>query len=145
MNALSWARSSCVSAPQARRISRTFGVSRIASSRCSTVMNSWRASRALWNASFRQYSSSLLSTSDLFHGAQQRVLMLSRVSRHLGHLGFRNFKREYAAHSFAPSMHFEHDARRRRAVHAKDALEDVDHEFHRREVVVQQHHLEERR
>ena len=62
MNSLSSLRSRATSAPHARRISRTFGVSMIASSRCSTVMNSWRASRAAWKASFRQISSSLLNT-----------------------------------------------------------------------------------
>src|SRR5262245_35417986 len=65
MNSLSSLRSRAASAPQARRISRTLAVSMIASSRCSTVMNSWRASRADWNASFRQISSSLLSTGAL--------------------------------------------------------------------------------
>src|SRR5690348_18075857 len=118
--------SSCLnfvsSAPQARSTSRTFGVSRIASSRCSTVRYSCRASRAWVKALLRQYSSSLDSTSagsfrrlEYGHGhyvprafarpsgflqrTHERVLVIPRVGGHLGHLSFGILVRKDPAHA----------------------------------------------
>src|SRR5512145_1750276 len=141
-NSFSSLRRRVASAPQARRISRTFGVSMIASSRCSTVMNSWRASRAPWKASFRQISSSLLNTvSGLFHGAEQRMLVLAGVRHHLRHLGLRNLVSEHSADSLAPRVDFEHHPGRGRSIHAEDVLQNVHHELHWRVVVIEEDHL----
>ena len=59
MNSLSSRRRRARSVPHAFNVSITVGVSSNASNRCSTVMNSCRSSRARWNASFKQYSSSV--------------------------------------------------------------------------------------
>src|SRR6187549_367583 len=126
------------SAPQARRISRTLGVSRMDSSRCSTVRNSWRASRALAKASFRQNSSSCDNTFAtprplnlcLFERAHQRMVMVARVGGHQGHFGFRYFICEHTADAFALRMYLEHDACRSQTVHTEELLEHVDDELH---------------
>src|SRR5690606_21299378 len=51
----------------------------------------------------------------------------------------------HAAHSFAPSVNLQHNARGRRAIHAEDAFQHIHDELHRRVVVVQQDHLIKRR
>src|SRR5579864_507401 len=163
--------SSCLnfasSAPQARSTSRTLGVSRIASSRCSTVRYSWRASRAWWNASLRQYSSSLDSTSAapfsqigafhkrirsapgytlcLLERTHQRMLVVARVGRHLRHLSFGDLICEDPAHTLTLGMYLEHDARRGRTVHGEELLQHVDHKLHGSVVIVQQHNPVQRR
>src|SRR5512143_430678 len=100
-------------------------------------MNSWRASRADWKASFRQTSSSLLSmASGLLHRAEQRVLVLPGVTGDLGHLGFRDLVRDHAAAALAAGVDLEHDAGGGGPVHPEYVLEHVHHERHRGVVVV---------
>src|SRR6187549_1366149 len=142
------------SAPQARRISRTLGVSRIDSSRCSTVRNSWRASRALAKASLRQNSSSCDNTfatsrplehpesqSGLLERAHQRMMMVTGVGGNQGNFGFRYFICEHTTDAFALRMYLEHDASRSHSVHTEELLQDIDDELHGRVIVVEQHHL----
>src|ERR1039457_6770512 len=69
------------------------------------------------------------------------MLMLSRICDHLSHLGFGDFISEDSAHSFALSMDLQHNPRRFDAVHGKEPLQDVDHEFHGRVVVIDQQYL----
>src|SRR6187397_1629840 len=142
------------SAPQARRISRTFGVSRMDSNRCSTVRNSWRASRALAKASFKQNSSSCDNTfatsrpldhpesqSSLLERAHQGMMMVTGVGSNQGNFGFRYFICEHTTDAFALGMYLEHDACRSHTVHTEELLQDIDDELHGRVIVVEQHHL----
>src|ERR1700676_2290177 len=69
------------------------------------------------------------------------MLMLSRVRDHLSHLGLRNLISKYPTHSFTLGMHLQHNASCFRAVHRKEALQDIDHELHRSVVVIDQHNL----
>src|SRR5690606_11894554 len=85
------------------------------------------------------------SISSLFHRAEQRMLMLAGVGGHLSDLGFGDLERKHAADALSLGMNFEHDARRRRPIHCKNALEYVDDELHRSVVVVQQYDLVQRR
>src|SRR5690554_1132291 len=70
-------------APQARSTSAAEALSSNASSRCSTVMNSWRLERATVNAVFRVSSSSLLSMAVPL--SPLRACIGSFVVRHLQH------------------------------------------------------------
>src|ERR1700688_345326 len=67
--------------------------------------------------------------------------MLSRVRDHLGHLGLRNLISKDPTDSFTLGMHLQHNASCLGAVHCKEALKDVDHEFHGSVVVIDQHDL----
>src|SRR4029450_7627186 len=89
-------------APHARKTSAAVGLSSSASSRCSTVMNSWRFWRASTNAMCRLTSSSwaIISlpflaflVSRLFHYTLQRMLVLSGVCRDLLDFGGGNVAR----------------------------------------------------
>ena len=56
----------------------------------------------------------------------------------LRHFGFSHFVGEDPAFADSVLMHMHHDLVRRLGVLVEEALEDVDHEFHRRVVVVEQ-------
>src|SRR6185312_16660772 len=73
------------------------------------------------------------------------MLMLSRIRDHLSHLGLRNLISKDPTDPLAFGMHLQHNASRFGSVHRKEALQDVDHELHGSVVVVDQHHLVERR
>ena len=95
------------------------GVSRIDSSRCSTVRNSWRASRALAKASFRQNSSSCdtLQPPTKHSGSPPSCTAADddghvRRSVTWATLVSAISIREHTADAFALGMHFEHDASR---------------------------------
>src|SRR5690242_9104890 len=158
-------RSSSMLAPQARSTSAAVGLSSSASSRCSTVMNSWRFWRASTNAMCRLTSSSwaiirfltlpflccyvsslrLFRPLSLFHHALQRVLVLPGVCRDLLHFGARDIARINAANADAFPVHLQHHLGGALAGHAEELLQHHHHEFHRRVVIVQQHDLEHRR
>ena len=76
---------------------------------------------------------------------QQRVLMLARIAGHLRHFGLRDFVCKDSTNPFATSMHFQHDPRGRRPIHGKKSFQHLDHELHRRVVVVEQYHAVQRR
>src|SRR5690242_8041920 len=153
-------RSSSMLAPQARSTSAAVGLSSRASSRCSTVMNSWRFWRASTNAMCRLTSSSwaiipflafpslffrrlrLFLPLRLFHYTLQRVLMLPRVCRDLLHFCARDVARINAADADTLAVHFQHDLGSPLARHAEELLQHHYHELHRRVVIVQQHDLE---
>ena len=63
----------------------------------------------------------------------------------VGHLGFRDLAREYPANTLAASMHVQHDLGRAFTIHGEKRLQNRDHEIHRREVIVEQDHLVQRR
>src|SRR4051795_4862961 len=65
------------------------------------------------------------------------MLVFARKVHHLCHFCFGHFVSEDAALSDAMMMHMQHDSRRRFSVLVEKALEYVDHEFHRRVVVIQ--------
>src|SRR5690606_30980402 len=88
--------------------------------------------RARWDSAFRARASGLL------HGAQQRVLVESRIFVDLRHLGFGDFTREDAANAAAAGVDVQHDLGGLVEVHAEEADQYVDHEVHRGVVVVQQ-------
>jgi hypothetical protein len=71
--------------------------------------------------------------------------MLTREGHHLSDLGLGNLVGEHATHALTFGMHFEHDPSCSRAVHGEDALEHIYDELHRREIVVQEDDLIERR
>src|SRR3954471_7830858 len=140
-------RSSSMFAPQARSTSAAVGLSSSASSRCSTVMNSWRFWRASTNAMCRLTSSSwaiialpsltfqpffhllsLFLPLRLFHHALQRVLMLPGVCRDLLHFGGRDIARINAADADAFPVHLQHDLGSALARHAKELLQHHHHE-----------------
>src|SRR5688572_17250785 len=139
-------RSSSMLAPQARSTSAAVGLSSSASSRCSTVMNSWRFCRASTNAMWRLTSSSCAIISLRFlHHALQRVLVLPRVCRDLLHFGGCNVVRIDPTDADAFPMDLEHDLGSPFPGHGEELLQDYHHEFHRGVVVVEQHDLEHRR
>src|SRR6185369_11468636 len=138
------------------------GLSSSASSRCSTVMNSWRFWRASTNAMWRLTSSSWAiicclssclpltpfpppSPLSLFHHALQRVLVLPGVCRDLLHLGGSNVAGIDPTDSDAFAMHLQHHLRGALPAHAEELLQHHHHKLHGGVVVVQQHDLEHRR
>src|SRR3954447_1334372 len=155
-------RSSSMLAPQARNTSAAVGLSSSASSRCSTVMNSWRFWRASTNAMWRLTSSSWAiicclssclpltpfpphSSLSLFHHTLQRVLMLPGVCRDLLHLGGSNVAGIDPTDPDAFAMHLQHHLRGPFPAHAEELLQHHHNELHGGVVVVQQHDLEHRR
>ena len=62
---------------------------------------------------------------------------------HLGDLCFRNFERKNATNANTMAVDMQHDINRFFAVLAEYLFQDVNHELHRRVVVVQQKHLVE--
>src|SRR5258705_8928984 len=73
------------------------------------------------------------------------MLVLACVTHHLGNLGLGDLEDEDAAHTFALGVHLQHYAGRRRALHAEDPFEHVDHEFHGSVIVIEQNDLIEGR
>src|SRR3989344_4806652 len=158
--ALRLRRSSSMLPPHARNTRAADGLSSSAARRCSTVMNSWRCSRAFWNALFSENSSScdnmppppgtgpsseiiqLFSCEKLplfrFQGALQRVLLLLSEIQPLPHLGFRNFPGINPANPDTFLVHLQHDAGCILAVLGEKPLQNDHHELHRSIVVVQQ-------
>src|SRR5690606_30428405 len=159
MNSVSWRRSCGMFELQALRISWTFGMSRRASSRCSTVMNSCRRSLAFWNAWFRQNSSSALNmterpiriyelpvrvpargvSSRLFHRAQQGVLLLLRDLGDLRDLRLGDLVSIDAADTLTFRVHLQHDTRGPGTFHPENRLQHFDDKLHRGIVVVDQY------
>src|SRR3954471_4328455 len=126
-------------APQARRTSAAVGLSRSASSRCSTVMNSWRFWRASTNAMCRLTSSSwaiipfpylMLTLVLRFHHALQRVLVLSGVCRDLLYFGGGDVARIDPADANAFPVHLQHHLRGPFARHAEELLQHDHDELH---------------
>src|SRR5262245_35686707 len=166
-SAMCWVRflrSSSMLAPQARSTSAAVGLSSSASSRCSTVMNSWRFWRASTNAMWRLTSSSWAiiccfssclpltpfpprfpDQLSLFHHALQGVLMLPGVCRDLLYLSGSNVAGIYPAHPDAFAVHLQHHLGGSLPAHAEELLQHHHHELHGGVVVVQQHDLEHRR
>src|SRR3990170_7308982 len=138
-------RSSSMLAPQERSTSAAVGLSSSASSRCSTVINSWRFWRASTNAMCRLTSSSWAIMLRFLHHALQRVLVPAGIRRHLLNLGAGDVVRIDAAHADAFAVHLQHDLRGALARHAEELLQHHHHELHRRVVVIEQHDLEHRR
>src|SRR4030095_10256055 len=138
-------RSSSMFAPHARKTSAAVGLSRRASSKCSTVMNSWRFCRASTKAMCRLTSSSWAIMLRFLHHTLQRVLVLARIAGHLLHLGCGHIHWIDAADPDAFAMHLQHHLRCTLARHREELLQHCHDELHRRVVVVQQHDLEHRR
>src|SRR5436190_11271520 len=146
-------RSSSMLAPQARKTSAAVGLSSSASSKCSTVMNSWRFWRASTNAMCRLTSSSwaiirvpfLTFLLRFLHHALQWMLMLSGVCRDLLHFGGGDVPRIHPADANPLPVHLEHHLGSPFAGHAEEFLQHNDYELHRGVIVVQQHDLEHRR
>src|SRR5687768_11295662 len=139
-------RSSSMFAPHARSTSAAVGLSSSASSRCSTVMNSWRFWRASTNAMCRLTSSSCAIMLLCFlHHALQRVLVLSRVCRDLLNFGGRDIPRIDPTDANAFPMDLEHDLGGPFPGHGEEFLQNHNDKLHRGVVVVQQHDLEHRR
>src|SRR5512144_2169923 len=147
-SAMCWVRflrSSSMLAPQARSTSAAVGLSSSASSRCSTVMNSWRFWRASTNAMCRLTSSSWAIMSGFLHHALQRMLVLARIGRDLLDLGGSDVARVDAADPHAFAMDLQHHLGRPLPGHAEELLQHQHHELHRRVVVVEQQNLVHRR
>ena len=80
-----------------------------------------------------------------FDLAQQGMFMFTGVLIYLGRLGFGDVPRKNAADALALSMHCEHNMGRLFAVHAEKNLQHFHDKLHRRVVVVDQYHFEQRR
>jgi len=72
------------------------------------------------------------------------MLVFLRVLIHLFRFSFRNITGKNADYRTPCSMHCQHDLRGLFTIHPEEALQYVNHEFHRRVVVVDQQHLEHR-
>ncbi len=64
---------------------------------------------------------------------------------HLPDLGFGDLEGEHADHREPALVHRQHEVERLRVRHAEEPLQHMNDELHRRVVVVEQHHLVERR
>src|SRR3970040_2416731 len=155
--ALRLRRSSSMFPPQARSTRAADGLSSNAPSRCSTVMNSWRFSRAFWNALFKENSSSwdtippppgigpsidnsLLKNIPLFrlHGALQGMLVFLGECQHLPNFGLRYLSSIDPADPDSLLVHMQHDAGCVFAILGKKTFQNNHDELHRSIVVVQQ-------
>src|SRR5690554_5915490 len=146
-----------ISAPQARSTAMAAWLSSKASSRCSTVMNSWRLLRASLNARFRVISRSLLSIVPPHHATSvallrfpfylthQRVLTFPGVFIYLGCLGFGNVPRVDSADRPAFSMDPEHDLCSCFPVQHEKGFQHLHHEIHRSVIIIEHDHLIARR
>src|ERR1700728_1300850 len=74
----------------------------------------------------------------LLHDALQRMLMFAGKVHNLRHFCFRHLIGEDTAFADAMLMHMHHDPMRRLVILVEEPLQDVDHEFHRRVVVIEQ-------
>ena len=79
-----------------------------------------------------------------FHRALKRVLVTRGKVHHQRNLGFRNLMAEHANNREALFMHGHHDLDRLIMGQAKEAFQQVHNKFHRRVIVVQDHHLIQR-
>src|SRR5688572_2215860 len=138
-------RSSSMLAPQERSTSAAVGLSSSASSRCSTVMNSWRFWRASTKAMCRLTSSSWAIMSGLLHHALQWMLVLASIRRNLLDFGGSDVVRINAANAHAFPVDFQHHLGGPLAGHGEELLQHQHDEFHRRVVVVQEQNLIHRR
>src|SRR5512132_2271383 len=138
-------RSSSMLAPQERSTSAAVGLSSRASSRCSTVMNSWRFCRASTNAMCRLTSSSWAIMSRFLHHTLQRMLVFARIAGDLLHLGRGHVVRIDAANAHAFAVNLEHHLGCPLPGHAEEFLQYQNDELHRRVVVVEQQNLVHRR
>src|SRR6266851_4931673 len=148
-----------ISTPQALRTGTASSSSVIASSRCSRVAYSCRRSPASPKARWRDFSRFLDSMDIelprlerttlyrlfLLQSALERMLVFARVIHRLRHLGLGDLIGINAAHPHALLMDVKHDLRGFIAILLEDVLQNVDHELHRRVVVVQHQHLVHRR
>jgi hypothetical protein len=66
------------------------------------------------------------------------MLVFAGKVHNLRHFGFRDLVRENTTFADTVLMYMHHDTMRRFVVFIEEMLEDVDHELHRRVVVVQQ-------
>src|SRR5512134_3834109 len=123
MNSVSCLRNSSTLTAQARSTSAADGLSSSASSRCSSVMNSWRFCRASTNAMWRLTSSSCAIILAFLHHALERVLVLPRERFHLLHLACGHVFREHAADPHPLLVNFEHDLGRSFTAHGEKLLQ----------------------
>jgi CspA family cold shock protein len=79
------------------------------------------------------------------HDASQRMLVLAGKGRNLFNLGGGDVAGVNPGEAATLVVDFEHDSRRLFSVHAKKLLQHGDHEIHRREIVVEQQYLVQRR
>src|SRR5215831_291743 len=149
----SW-RSRSISTPHALSTGVASSSSVMASNRCSRVAYSCRRSPASAKARWRDFSRFLdnmdiepprqnyeLRTLLFLQRALQRMLVLARVVDGLGDFGLGHLIGIDTANAHALLMDVKHDLGRLFAVLLEDVLQDVDHELHRRVVVVQHQHL----
>ena len=73
------------------------------------------------------------------------MLVRTRELIDLGYLGFSDLARENTANSLATCMHMQHDLGRSLAIQVEKRFQHHDHEIHRREIIVEQDHLIQRR
>ena len=73
------------------------------------------------------------------------MLVATGKIHHLRHFGFGDFIRIHAHNGEPLLMYRQHDVEGLRMVQAKEPLKNVNNEFHRRVIIVQQHDLEHRR
>src|ERR1700733_12721273 len=78
------------------------------------------------------------SESLLLHYALQRMLMFSGKVHDLRHFGLGNLIGEDAAFPDPVLMHMHHDPMGRLLILVEEALENMDHELHRRVIVIEQ-------
>jgi hypothetical protein len=92
-----------------------------------------------------QSSRMVLSTSFLLHHALQRMLILTGEIHDLGHFGLGHLKCIDPAFAHSVIVNMEHYAGGRFAILLEKALQNVDDEFHRRVVVVEDQNTVEAR
>src|ERR1044071_3371242 len=130
--------------------SRAVGSASKASSRCSSVTYSCRRVVASATARFKVFSSSfvimvLSGACILFHRAQEwELISLSETSDFL-HLHLSDFISKDASQTGTFPVHVEHESNRLVFAVIEYSLQDEDHKLHRREIVVMQKDLVERR
>ena len=73
------------------------------------------------------------------------MLVLVGDAHDLCHLGLGDFVAEYTTNAFALGMHLQHDLSRSSSFHTEYRFEDLDDEFHWREIVVDQQYPVQRR
>lgn len=78
-------------------------------------------------------------------GALERVLVLPGIFIDLDDFGFRDLEGENAAYALAARMHVQHHLGGAIVIHSEEQLQDLDHELHGGEVVIQQHDAVHRR
>src|SRR5688500_18719428 len=135
-------RSRAVSAPAARRIFSPETSLATANSRCSRVRWACRRDTASRAAAFRTRSTVRLNIG-LLDGGSQRVSLVPRQLVNGAHLGLRDLVQIRPADPATLQVHLHHDPERVRRRLLEDRLQHVDHELHRRVVVVVEDDVEE--